>query len=448
MINLSPDKRATYFEVARVLKPGGRLVVSDVVSDGPIEVAIKNNEQFRGECLGGALQQPHLVNMLKNCGFTAVRLIKRFPYRKVENTDFYSLTYEAVKPKEAVARRAIYRGPHAGLLLDDGRVILKGETTEYKGPEDEDLFILDRNNRVENLDMGMSCCGIKPAPAAIMPLAAGADCCGEEDPHEGPCCGGENPAPIISIKPAPAARREQGCMVCGKEIVYASEERRVNCHYCGREEKSSALCAGGHFVCDDCHRRDGLAAIRIYCAESRGIDLIEMLKDIRQNPAIPMHGPEHHAMVPGIIVAAVCNSGADINRGAVMTAIDRGSKVPGGVCGFWGMCGAAAGVGIAFSVLLEATPLSPAARQKSQEITGRVLMKIAATEAGRCCQRESHIALREAAIIADEVLGVKINADAELECGQFRRNRECIGDRCHLFPTRQAVKQESGSANR
>ncbi len=170
VINLSPDKRATYHEIIRVLKPGGRLVVSDVVSDGPVEVAIKNDEQFRGECLGGALQQLHLVNMLKNCGFTAVRLLKRFPYRRVSHTDFFSLTYEAIKPAAKETKTGIYRGPFAGIILDDGRVILKGQTAEFSGPDDASIFLVDADGKVANIDMGQSCCGIKPETTAIMPM--------------------------------------------------------------------------------------------------------------------------------------------------------------------------------------------------------------------------------------------------------------------------------------
>ncbi len=97
VINLSPDKRRTFHEIFRILKPGGRLVVADVVSDGAIPVAIKNNEQFRGECLGGALAQEDLLAMLRTTGFINTRLLKRLPYRLVRETQFYSLTFSAWK---------------------------------------------------------------------------------------------------------------------------------------------------------------------------------------------------------------------------------------------------------------------------------------------------------------------------------------------------------------
>ena len=64
-----------------------------------------------------------------------------------------------------------------------------------------------------------------------------------------------------------------------------------------------------------------------------------------------MHGPEHHAIVPGAIIAAVRNTGYPVPEGAIEKALERASKVPGGWCGLYGDCGAAVGVGIAVSVL-------------------------------------------------------------------------------------------------
>jgi len=143
------------------------------------------------------------------------------------------------------------------------------------------------------------------------------------------------------------------------------------------------------FVCDDCHQQDGLSAIRLICLETKEQDMITLLKKIRQHPAIPMHGPEHHAMVPGIILATYRNRGGKIGKETILTGIERGSKVPGGVCGFWGSCGAAVGVGIGFSVMLDATPLTPKERQLAQSITAEVLMKVSQIRGARCCQRET-----------------------------------------------------------
>jgi len=207
----------------------------------------------------------------------------------------------------------------------------------------------------------------------------------------------------------------------------------VACHYCGGIKKTNAICVGGHYICDACHQQDGLSAIRLLCAETKEQDMLALLETIRRHPAIPLHGPEHHAMVPGIILATYRNLGGKISREAILTGIERGSKVPGGVCGFWGNCGAAAGVGIAFSVLLAATPLTPKARQQVQEITSRVLGEIAQTQGARCCQRETVTALREAALFSRRLLPVPLQAEADFVCRQFSANRECIGGQCPLW---------------
>ena len=433
VINLSPDKRQTLHEIFRILKPGGRLVVSDIVTDETIPVAIKNNEQFRGECLGGALRQEDLLAMLRGAGFGGASLVKRFPYRIEGDTQFYSLTFRAYKPEVAKQVEVIYRGPFAAVWTESGAMLLKGQRATVLLSEAESLadslFVLDGQGAVANLHAENSCCA--PQAGVEIPLLQPSGCCGVQDEHP--------PSKIVALPTLPkppkpiGARHPSGCMVCGKEIGYLAHEREAACHYCGGVKKTNALCVEGHYICDGCHQQDGLSAIRLLCAETKEQDMLILLDTIRSHPAIPLHGPEHHALVPGIILATYRNLGGAISREAILTGIERGSKVPGGVCGFWGNCGAAAGVGIAFSVLLEATPLTPKPRQQVQEITSRVLGEIALTQGARCCQRETVTALREAALLSHRLLPISLQAEADFVCKQFAANRECIGGQCPLW---------------
>ncbi len=79
VINLSPDKDAVFAEVARVLKPGGRISVSDIVAqDLPEEV--RNDPMLYGSCIGGAISEAEYAAGLERAGLTDVRAVDRMLY--------------------------------------------------------------------------------------------------------------------------------------------------------------------------------------------------------------------------------------------------------------------------------------------------------------------------------------------------------------------------------
>jgi arsenite methyltransferase len=72
VINLSPDKMSVYRDAYRVLKPGGRLAISDVVATAPLPDEIKNNLALLSACIGGAATIDETEEMLKAAGFKEV----------------------------------------------------------------------------------------------------------------------------------------------------------------------------------------------------------------------------------------------------------------------------------------------------------------------------------------------------------------------------------------
>ena len=75
VINLSPDKSKVFQEACRVLKPKGRLIVSDIVSEGALPAEIKDNLDTWVCCIGGALEQQEYLREIKEAGFEDVRVL-------------------------------------------------------------------------------------------------------------------------------------------------------------------------------------------------------------------------------------------------------------------------------------------------------------------------------------------------------------------------------------
>ena len=74
VINLSPDKPQVFAEAYRVLKPGGRLAISDVVALGELPEHLRQDQALYAGCVGGAVSIPELSAMLETSGFTDIRI--------------------------------------------------------------------------------------------------------------------------------------------------------------------------------------------------------------------------------------------------------------------------------------------------------------------------------------------------------------------------------------
>jgi arsenite methyltransferase len=77
VINLSPDKRAVFKEAFRVLKPGGRLAISDVVMVKPMPRELAESVEALTGCVAGAAPLDELRSFLAEAGFESVRIEPR-----------------------------------------------------------------------------------------------------------------------------------------------------------------------------------------------------------------------------------------------------------------------------------------------------------------------------------------------------------------------------------
>ena len=84
VINLSPDKKQVFREAFRALKPGGRLMVSDIVLLKELPDAIRNNAQMYASCIGGAIMKDKYLEAIEYAGFNDVEIINQSDFSTTE----------------------------------------------------------------------------------------------------------------------------------------------------------------------------------------------------------------------------------------------------------------------------------------------------------------------------------------------------------------------------
>jgi SAM-dependent methyltransferase len=114
VINLVPDKAAVFAEIARVLKPGGRLVVSDVMLDGELPEVIARDVTAYVGCVAGAVQRDTYLAMLADAGLGDIEVVK--------DVDFLATVKDSIPDEIAVAMDEL------GLTADDLEGVVRSVT--------------------------------------------------------------------------------------------------------------------------------------------------------------------------------------------------------------------------------------------------------------------------------------------------------------------------------
>jgi SAM-dependent methyltransferase len=157
------DLQRALAEAYRVLKPGGRLLMSDPITTRPIPPHLQQDERLRALCLSGALLYDDYVQHLIRVGFGQIEIRARRPYRLLDTQTYGLETPLLLESLDSAA----FKVP----IPEDGACVFTGKTAIYQGTSD---FLDDRAGHILNLGLPLAVCDKTAAklsrsfPAEIM----------------------------------------------------------------------------------------------------------------------------------------------------------------------------------------------------------------------------------------------------------------------------------------
>jgi SAM-dependent methyltransferase len=129
-----PEQRRDLFrEIHRVLRPGGRAVLSDIVCDEDVPRRLQADPELWSGCISGAFREDLFLEALEQAGFYGIEILRRGsePWRVIEGIEFRSVTVQAFQGKEGPCierlQAVIYKGPWRSVTDDDGHTLHRGQ---------------------------------------------------------------------------------------------------------------------------------------------------------------------------------------------------------------------------------------------------------------------------------------------------------------------------------
>ena len=127
------DKRQLFREIQRVLRRGGRAVISDIVCDEDPTPRILADPQLWSGCISGAFREDLFLRMFEEAGFYGIEILSRQvePWQVLDGIEFRSMTVRAFKGTEGPClernQAVVYGGPWKRVVDDDGHMLHRGE---------------------------------------------------------------------------------------------------------------------------------------------------------------------------------------------------------------------------------------------------------------------------------------------------------------------------------
>lgn len=167
-----------------------------------------------------------------------------------------------------------------------------------------------------------------------------------------------------------------------------------------------------------------------------GCNPVRMFKEMAKKEYIGMHGPEHHILDGACILAAYHNAGGNIDLDeSLAQLLKEGLRMPGAMCGLWGVCGAVTSAGAALAIIDKTGPLSAdGSWGEHMSFTSKALEKLGQINGPRCCKRDAMIAFKQAVEYINSHYDVKLEYEDQ-KCEFSALNQQCIKEHCPFYPS-------------
>ena len=163
---------------------------------------------------------------------------------------------------------------------------------------------------------------------------------------------------------------------------------------------------------------------------------LTLFEQVWENETFPMHCPEHHYLMPAVLLTVyrrLKNDDKALLEKTLKTAEERAHNVLPGFCGWYGACGAAVGSGIFLSLLTDTSPYSADTWGKVNLLTSECLRDIAQIGGPRCCKRVCFTALKTTAAFMKTHFSLDIGEFPDIRCTYHNRNAECRRTSCPYY---------------
>lgn len=158
---------------------------------------------------------------------------------------------------------------------------------------------------------------------------------------------------------------------------------------------------------------------------------VEIALNVMRKDFINIHGPEHHYVDGACFLVAYRNAGGNIDLASALNELAlRTKKMPGAMCGQWGICGSVTAVGAALAIIHGTGPLSTDAFYKEHmAFTSAVISRMSEIGGARCCKRNAFLSLGMGAKFVRDNYGLPMETK-DVICEFSFKNQQCIGGRC------------------